>query len=114
MNCSTCRNYNRGSGTKSCLKCPEYKSILLQSNKRQTIKFDIVPDCILENIAEQKQTETVLDAIRQLPIEQSTIIIQRFILNYSIKEIAETLNISRQAVDKKIKFALDIIKETLI
>ena len=73
-----------------------------------------MPDCILENIAEQKQTETVLDAIRQLPIEQSTIIIQRFILNYSIKEIAETLNISRQAVDKKIKFALDIIKETLI
>ena len=114
MNCTTCRSYNRGSGTKACLKCPEYKSILLQSNKRQTIKFDIVPDCILENIADNKQSENVLDAIRQLPIEQSTIIIQRFILNYSIKEIAETLNISRQAVDKKIKFALDIIKETLI
>ena len=73
-----------------------------------------MPDCILENIAEQKQTETVLDAIRQLPIEHSTILMQRFVLNYTIREIAETLNISRQAVDKKIKFALDIIKETLI
>ena len=114
MNCPECHNYNRGSGNKACLRCQQYKTIMLESCKRNTIKFEIIPDCILENIAENKETENVIDAIRQLPMELSTIMMQRFVLNYSIKEIAESLKISRQAVDKKIKSSIEIIREYLI
>jgi DNA-directed RNA polymerase specialized sigma24 family protein len=113
MNCTDCDNYQRGKGRPACLKCAKYKDILIQSVKRQTIAIDVIPDTILNDIPDQRAV-TILDAIRQLPLELSTMLLMYHVLDANQREIAQHLQISQQQVSKKINFALDIIRKLTI
>jgi DNA-directed RNA polymerase specialized sigma24 family protein len=113
MQCTHCDNYNRGHGQPACLKCQKYKDILLQSVRRNTIAIDVVPDTILNNIPDPRSI-TILDAIRQLPLELSMPLLAYHILGANQREIANHYNISRRAVQGKIKKSIEIIKELTI
>lgn len=113
MNCIDCNSYNRGKGTKTCLKCKQYIEILKQSTKRTTIPIDIVPDTILHAIPDNKEMD-IKQALQQLPLEYSVPLMMYHVLNASQREISNYLNISQQQASKKINFAIDIIKKITV
>ena len=113
MNCSYCDNYNHGRGTKSCLRCKQYISILKASGKRKTIPIDTITDRILESVPDTKQ-KTAYQALQSMPLELSGPIILYFFAGASQREIAEYLNTNQANVSRKINFAIEIIKKTAI
>lgn len=113
MNCTDCQSYNRGSGTKACLKCKQYLEILKQSGKRKTIPIEIIPDTILEAIPDNNQID-IQQAIRQLPLDLSVPLLMYHVLNASQREIAAYLNISQQNASKKINLSIEIIRKMTI
>lgn len=110
MNCIDCDNYNRSKGTKSCLKCPQYRDIIKQSGKRSTIIIDVIPDIILESIPDETGI-TLEQAIKRLPLELSTPLLQYHILGCPLREIAKYHKSSAPTVTRKINIAIEIIKK---
>jgi DNA-directed RNA polymerase specialized sigma24 family protein len=114
LNCTECQSYNRGFGSPACLKCGKYKDVCKQSGKRKTLPIETVPQAILEEIEDDRpQISSLIDAIRALPSDHAAIISMVFLGGLSVKETAQILKVSRQAVDKKIKFSIEIIRESL-
>ena len=110
MNCSYCDNYNHGRGTKSCLRCKQYIGILKASGKRKTIPIDTITDRILESIPDNTGV-TLEQALRQLPIELSTPLIQYHILRATTREIGAYHNYNASTATRKINIAIDLIKK---
>jgi DNA-directed RNA polymerase specialized sigma24 family protein len=113
MKCVDCDNYNRGKGIKSCLKCPQYRDIIKQSGKRHTIAIDVIPDVILEAIPDNNGI-TLEQAIRQLPIDLSTPLLQYHILQATTREIGAYHNYNASTATRKINIAIEIIKKMII
>ncbi len=111
--CLKCQHYNNGAGQNSCLSCRQYKAIVIQSGQRKTIAFEILPKAILENLADTKKMTEVIDFLQHLPLDKSVPITLYFILNATCQEIGDYLHISKQAVDKKIMFSLNMLKEMM-
>lgn len=113
MDCKDCVSYRRGAGSPACLKCNKYGKIIVQSAKRQTIQIDVMPQTIIEALPDTKQMHSIMDILRAMPLDQSTPIIQYYLLGATLQEIADYHHITRQAVDKKNKLTLNIIKESV-
>jgi DNA-binding NarL/FixJ family response regulator len=115
MDCSKCEVYKNtnGSGTKKCLRCKQYKGFQVQSTKRQTIKYEHIPQAILENVADTPQATEMITIIRKLPPTLSLIITAHCIAGLSILQIAEQLNLSERHVTRKKNLSLAIIREAL-
>lgn len=110
MKCTDCDHYNRSKGTKICLKCPQYQDIIKRSGRRSTIIIDVIPDIILEAIPDDTGI-TLEQAIRQLPIDLSTPLLQYHILRATTREIGAYHNYSAATATRKINFAIEIIKK---
>ena len=113
QNCTDCDSYQRGKGRPACLQCQKYKDILLSTTKRQTIRIDVIPDTILNDIPDNRAV-TLLDALKQLPLELSVPVIMRHILDASLREIADYHGYSRTSGTAKIKNAIEIIKKMTV
>lgn len=113
MQCSQCDQYNHSRGTKSCLKCPQYRDIIKKSGKRTTILIDIIPDIILEAIPDESGI-TLDQALRQLPVEYSTPLLQYHILGATLREIGAYHNYNASTAHRKINFAIEIIKKMTV
>ena len=111
MNCPACARYNNGHGVKACLKCPEYIDIIKQLFSRLKIKIETVPDVILEAIPDDKE-KTTYDRIRDLPLELSVPLMMKYYLDCSLREIAKYHNYDISTASRKIKIALEIIKQS--
>lgn len=74
------------------------------------LNVDHLPQWMYENIACTDQRKELIDIIRKLPLDKSVPIMMQIILNASVAEIAEYLNVSKQAVYKKNKLTLTILK----
>lgn len=67
----------------------------------------------MENIADPR-TRDLMTIIRQIPVQYAVPLAMRAILNMSLQDIAAYHNISKQAVDKKISYAVNLIKKSLL
>jgi RNA polymerase sigma factor (sigma-70 family) len=87
---------------------------LKQSGKRKTLPIDNVPQAILEEIADDHpQISGLMDAIQALPPDHAALISMVYLAGLTQSEAAKILKISRQAVARKIKFSIEIIRESL-
>ena len=111
MDCHDCPSYRRGSGAPACLKCDKYREILKKSVQRRTIKLDAIPQPLLEAIPDNPKIRSIIDAMQCLPIDRAVPLAMQYILGCTLQEIADYHGISPQAVDKKNKLSLVIIKE---
>jgi hypothetical protein len=112
MNCPECKIYQKshGKGTVKCLTCVQYIEIVKTSGKRSTIAIDTIPDIILENVPDEKIT-TIIDALRQIPLEYSVPLVAYYYLNASQRELANYFKCSQQSLSLKIKKSIELIKK---
>lgn len=113
IDCHVCPEYKSGAGSTKCLKCAKYKRFQIKNNPRPQIAVDILPQAILESIADTSRGIEIIDAIRKLPLTESTPLMMQYILGASTQEIADYHIISRQRVDKKNKLSIKKIKMLL-
>jgi hypothetical protein len=74
---------------------------------------DHLPQDMLENIAEQPKRREFIDALRQMPLEKSTPLLQQIILKATVQDVAKYHKITIQSVYKKNKYSLKILKALL-
>ncbi len=112
MSCNGCPSYNKGRGSRACLKCPdqpEPKIVIKPGPRITNMRSETI-----EDIAEMLQ-KTTKDILITLDPLDSTMLIQSIILNMTHKEIAEFHQYkSAKTVQRKINLALDTIKENAI
>ena len=113
MDCSACPSYNRGRGQKVCLSCKKYKTFQIKDARRQTIRFEIIPQAILEQVEDLTQKVNILEVLRKLPLELSAPVLMYWILGATQQEIADYHGISQQAVVRKNRKAIDVIKQMM-
>lgn len=110
MNCARCDSYNRGLGTRACLICEKYKDIQKRSVRRKTIRWEVVPQVLLDAFPDEQQGSDVLDAVRNLPADLAIIVALRFYLDFRMGEIADKLKISRKTASERLKTALRVLR----
>jgi len=115
MDCTRCQSYKdtNGYGGPACLRCKQYKGWQIKSVKRQSIRYEIIPQAILEQIEDLTKEANMLEVLRKLPLELSVPVVMYWILGATQQEIADYHGISRQAVAKKNSQASELIKKTL-
>jgi len=74
------------------------------------LNADHPPQDILENIAAMRHGNDLIDIMRKLPMEYSVPFMMQTILKCSVQEVADYHKITRQAVDKKNKKLLSILR----
>ena len=113
MDCSACQHYQRGRGQPACLKCKKYLELIKLSCKRQSIRYEHIPQAIIEQIADQSQMPTIIDVIRRMPLDYGIILIARYLLGATQAEIANLMGCSQQRLSKKETQAINIIKKII-
>jgi RNA polymerase sigma factor (sigma-70 family) len=82
--------------------------------KRQTIRIDVAPQTILEQIADENpQVIGILDALQSLPPMLSAITAMVYVSGLTHQQIGEILGVSRQVVSRKNKAALIKIRRAV-
>jgi hypothetical protein len=97
MKCYKCPDYKKGRGTRSCLRCDEFKGIMTRS--KPCVDYVKIPRQILEDISEE---ELRIDVYQLLSPKDSTILFQRFRLNLSLRDIAYLNKASQEAIRKRL------------
>jgi len=113
MDCSTCQHYNRGRGQKACLKCKQYKEIQIKSGRRQSIRTEILPQEIMDNLPDPKSV-TLIGIIQHLPIQYSVPLLMRSLLGMTLQQIADYHGVTKQTTDKKISQGIKLIEKSLL
>ena len=104
VTCARCQQEN-GKSDKRCLRCAHYKQFQKQYDLREQIVFDHLPEALLEQIADTPRPD-LIERIRSLPLNKSVPLMMQYYLNASPDEIADHLQITRQAVARKNKLTL--------
>ena len=65
------------------------------------LNADHLPQQILENIEDQENGKSILDLIRKLPLEYSTILMMKVILKSTSREVAQVMNVSTRTINKR-------------
>lgn len=103
--CRNCSSWNSGRGSKKCVtRCAKYSSIIARS--KPCVDYIQIPSEIIENLAIPLE----VDYYDVLDPKDAIILFLRYHLKLPLREIAEFQQISHQAVDKKIKRLLVILK----
>jgi DNA-directed RNA polymerase specialized sigma24 family protein len=113
IGCPSCDNYNRGQGSTACKKCPKYRDIQLKSGRRKTIKIDVLPDALLEQIADipsGPDGDDIMGELRSMPAELSAVISMRYFSGLTAREIADIMSISTRTAERKIAVALAALR----
>ena len=113
MNCHLCDQYNRGAGTKKCLKCPKYKDIQRLSIRRRTIKYEILPQTLLEQVAEIPKSNKIIDILRLMPADLAALIAMRYYAGLQIQEVAGLVRKSPGTVRYRLHTAIAWLKKYL-
>ena len=104
--CSKCPEWNRGEGTKQCLRCKRYRDIQRASVRRHTIRIEPVPQTVLEAIPEfdggvdLDAAEIILQHVNALPIRTAIVIHAYYKLGATDREIASQLQISKSSASE--------------
>ncbi len=115
LKCTTCQIYRDtdGLGKQECRKCESYKTFQIKGTPRPPVIFEDLTELIKESCADTEKTRDIMQVIQSLPLERSVPLMMQFYLAATLQEIADYHVMSRQAVDKKNKLTIDIIKKML-
>lgn len=116
INCHTCESYHDGKGEKKCLKCRKYLYFTMESNKRNPIIFEHIPESILNNVADPDVDErmpNIIDAIQHLSPELSMIVSAHYISGLSLAEIGDQLGQSKSTISRKLTDAVERLKNII-
>ena len=84
----------------------------LARKKRE--KSVAIPDCKIDSVAEWRQVDEVIDAcLTELSDENRELIIQRFFINRTQSELAGMLGIGQATVSRRIKKAVDQLRQLM-
>ena len=109
VSCNGCPSYNKGRGTKACLKCPDQPDPKIPQPKPGPRIINMQAETI-EDIAEMIPKST-RDILKTLDPKDSTMLLQSIILGMTHQEIAEYhLYRASKTVQRKINISLDIIR----
>lgn len=87
-------------------------SLIKKSLKKKIDESNIIADQIYHDSYDKFELTDTLNSLKKLSKIQKQIILDIYLYNYKISEIAKLLNISRQAVNQnKIKALKEIKKE---
>lgn len=113
--CHECESWNNGLGTRHCKQCATYKKFQLSSTKRNDVPINVVPQAILESIAQETEDHVtkVIKAVRQLPPQLAAITSMLYFANLTQEQVASLLKISRISVTRKNFLSLEIIKKSI-
>lgn len=114
-NCHKCGSYNRGKGTAACFKCPKYKDVILATHVRPKIITEVFPQAILEQVADTTgpNGEDVIALMRSLPINEMVVILLRYYGNLTIDEISNAIEVGTATVSRRLKSAMDKLRDNL-
>lgn len=110
MNCSECPSYNRGQGTRKCLRCSEYAAFVVKEKPAPNIcRF---PQEFMDNVPDIPRFKTALDMLKGLDDVSATMLIQATILGMTHQEIADyhQTMFSRSAVSRKLITAINDLR----
>ncbi|MDD2657207.1 MAG: antiterminator Q family protein [Candidatus Pacebacteria bacterium] len=113
MDCSLCQHYQCGRGQPACLNCKQYQKVKKLSIKRQTIKYEHIPDAILENIADTPQYSDIIDIIHKMTPQHTMILLSYYVGQLTHQQIADNLHCDRSKITKKIAEANEIITQIM-
>jgi hypothetical protein len=109
--CSMCPGYNRGKGSRVCLKCPEYADILPRYKPGPPISN--YPSEIIEGLPVLDINDKLISALRLIDTRQATILMQYTSLNMKQSEIAVYHHIKQPRVKQLINQAKENIKKII-
>ena len=89
-------------------------SLIKQSLKKKIDECNIIADQIYYDSYEKFELTDSLNSLKKLTKIQKQIILDIYLYNYKISEIAKSFNISRQAVNQNKIKALKVIEKELI
>jgi len=116
IDCHACESYHSGKGEKKCLKCRKYLYFTIESNKRNPIVFEHIPESILNNVADPDTDErmpSIIDAIRHLSPELSMIVSAHYISGLSLAEIGIQVGKSEATISRKLSQAVQALKNII-
>ena len=74
------------------------------------MRYEIVPQNILESYADPNNGINIADALRTLPPDQAVLIAAIYICGLTLTETANLLHISRSCATRKKKLSIAILK----
>jgi len=105
----TCNNCPTRNNQKQCLTCQHYRQ-WDKLNKLQPLPYEHVPQAILENISDMPNGEKIIEGLRAMPLNKSVPLLMQYVLHVAVSDIAKYHNISHQAVAKKNKLSVTILR----
>ena len=110
--CQQCQQDN-GPSDRRCLSCQHYKQWSADHDLKETIAYDHVPQAIIEAVADMPAGLDLIDKIRRLPLHRSVPLIMQYVLNATDQEIGNYHKITRQAVARKNKLTIKILRTSM-
>ena len=110
--CQQCQQEN-GPSDRRCLSCQHYRQWSIEHDLKETIAFDHVPQAIIEAVADMPAGLDIIDKIRRLPLHRSVPLIMQYVLNATDQEIGNYHKITRQAVARKNKLTIKILRTSI-
>jgi DNA-directed RNA polymerase specialized sigma24 family protein len=113
--CQTCDIYRttKGRGNKDCKSCPYYRVFRMRFSAKERLMIVDLSQQVIESIPDDQHAYAIMEGIRKLPREKSMPLMMQYFLGMTVREIAQELKISPQAVQKRNEGAIQIIRRVI-
>ena len=95
------------------MSCQVYKEIQMQSVKRRSVRYDCVPDIILDQFQGPEEDSDLLSAIQELPRHAGAVLVLRVYQGLSNQDAADILGISSSTVSRRYAEAIKILRASV-
>jgi hypothetical protein len=100
--CRNCNNYNRGAGSKPCLRCKNYKLMDAEDIRTSMHIIPVVSGLIEAFPAPTRPDNDLMSIIRQLSSHNAAMLCMCYYGGLSVREMSDVLGISQEATWKKL------------
>jgi len=110
-NCSECPSYNRGQGTRKCLRCSEYA--LFRVKEKPAPNICRFPQEFIDNVPDDPRMKTAFDLLASLDDISATMLLQSTVLKMTHQEIADyhQTMFTRSGVTRRLKVVVTELRE---
>jgi len=95
------------------LRCRQYRQWQRSSTTRQTIRYETIPEAIIEAIEDLSLEVNILDILRRLPLDLAVPLLMQSVLNCTLQEIADYHHTSRSVEHRKKILAAKLLRNLL-
>jgi DNA-directed RNA polymerase specialized sigma24 family protein len=111
--CNDCKSYRNGKGSRKCISCESYQAWHSEHALISKIHIEIIPDSLLENIAEDKPNQA-LEAMKRLPDDICAAVCLRYYGNLSLQSIAANQRTSVRTIQRRINIGIQWMKTAVL